>query len=58
MEALARVVVGNGSVVVVAQEVQVAHEATAGHLQFADEMAAVGQGAGARALANHLQDAL
>ena len=44
--------------VVVAKKVQVTHEATAGHLQFADEVAAVGQAAGARALANHLQDAL
>jgi len=43
--------------VVVAQEVQVPHEGAAGHLQLADEVAAVGKTAGAGAFADDLQDA-
>jgi hypothetical protein len=58
LETLARVVVGNGSVVVVTQEVQVTHDGAAGHCQLTREMAAVGQGAGAGAFTNQLQDAL
>jgi hypothetical protein len=47
-----------GAVVVVAQEVQVAHEGAAGHLQFMDEVAAIGGRAGTGAFADHFQDAL
>jgi hypothetical protein len=57
-EALVRVVVGDGGVVVVAQEIQVPHQGAAGDFQFTGEVAAVGERAGAGAFPNHLQDAL
>jgi len=57
-EALARVLVGDGGAVVVAQEVQVAQEGVAGNFLLADEAAAVWKRTSSSALANHFQYAM